>query len=106
MNTIVRAIFALLAIAFTAKVGYASFRGDIGAEFAAITSMPWGQVSLTDLYMGFLLYVGAVWMIEDKLSSKLLWALPVFVLGHGWSFIWVAVRWEKILASLSKTRAS
>jgi hypothetical protein len=103
MNTIPRAAFALLAIAFTAMIGWASFRGDIGAEFWAISSMPWGQVSLVDLYLGFLLYGGAVWMFEDKLSTKLLWALPVFVLGNAWSLIWVAVRWDVIMARIKRS---
>ena len=105
MNMIPRAAFALLAVAFTAMIGWASVRGDFGAEFAAITSMPWGQVSLVDLYVGFGLYAGAVWVIEDKLSMKLLWALPVIVLGNAWSLIWVAVRWDKIMARMKSSGA-
>jgi hypothetical protein len=102
MNTILRAAFAFLAIAFTAMIGWASFRGDIGAEFGAISAMPWGQVSLVDLYLGFLLYGCAIWVVEDKLSTKLLWALPVVVLGNAWSLIWVAVRWDVIMARFNK----
>lgn len=101
-NTIPRAAVAILAIAFTAMIGWASMRGDFGAEFAAITAMPWGQVSLVDLYLGFALYAGAVWMIEDKLSTKLFWALPVIILGNAWSLIWIAVRWEVIAARLTR----
>jgi hypothetical protein len=102
MNTIPRAAFAFLAVAFTAMIVWASFRGDLGAEFGAISNMPWGQVSLVDLYLGFLLYAGAVWLIEDKLTTKLFWALPVIVLGNAWSLVWVAVRWEAILARVRK----
>jgi hypothetical protein len=101
MTKIIRPIAALLAIAFTAMIVWASFRGDIGAEFGAITAMPWGQVSLADLYLGFLLYFAAVFVVEEKLSVKLLWALPVFFLGNAWSLIWVAVRWDVILARLN-----
>jgi hypothetical protein len=100
MNTLPRIIATLLAVAFTAMIGWASLRGDFGAEFAAVTAMPWGRVSLVDLYLGFLLYAGIVWMIEDKLATRLLWALPVFFLGNAWSLIWVAVRWDKIIARL------
>ncbi len=104
MTKLIRPAFALLAIAFTAMIGWASVRGDIGAEFGAITTMPWGQVSLADLYLGFLLYFAAVWVIEDKMSSKLFWALPVFILGNAWTLIWVAVRWDKIVARLNLKR--
>jgi hypothetical protein len=101
MNTIPRAIAAALAIAFTALIVWASFRGDFGAEFAAITTMPWGKVSLTDLYLGFVFYAGAVWLVEEKMATRLLWALPVFVLGNAWALLWVAVRWDVIMGRLN-----
>jgi hypothetical protein len=101
-NTIPRAALAFLAIVFTAMIGWASVRGDFGAEFGAITNMPWGQVSLVDLYIGFGLYAAAVWFVEDKLTVKLLWALPIIVLGNAWSLMWVVVRWEKILARVKR----
>jgi hypothetical protein len=102
MNNYTRAIYAVLAIVFTAMIGWASLRGDFGAEFAAITNMPWGQVTLVDLYIGFGLYAAAVWLVEDKLTVKLLWALPIIVLGNAWSLMWVVVRWEKILARVKR----
>jgi hypothetical protein len=101
-NTIPRAAVALLAVAFTAMIGWASLRGDFGAEFAAITAMPWGRVSLADLYLGFGLYAAAVWLVEEKLTTKLMWALPILVLGNAWSLIWVVVRWEKIAARFAR----
>jgi hypothetical protein len=104
MNTIPRAIAAALAIAFTALIGWASLRGDIGAEFGAITAMPWGKVSLTDLYLGFVFYVGVVWLVEDKIGTRLFWAVPIFVLGNAWALLWVAVRWDVIRTRLGKMR--
>lgn len=98
MTNAIRIIAAALAVAFTAMIVWASFRGDFDAEFAAISAMPWGQVSLVDLYLGFVLYGLLVWLVEDKLTTKLFWGLPVIFLGNAWSLIWVAVRWEKIIA--------
>jgi hypothetical protein len=98
-----RIAFAVLAIVFTAMIGWASLRGDFGAEFAAITNMPWGQVTLVDLYLGFLLYGAGVWLVEDKLTTKLFWALPVVFLGNAWSLMWVVVRWEKILTRVKRS---
>jgi hypothetical protein len=100
MNTFARAAFAFFAIVFTAVIVWASFRGDFGAEFAAITTMPWGKVTLADLYIGFLLYGAAVWFIEDKLITKLFWVLPIVVLGNAWSLVWVAARWDKVITRL------
>jgi len=96
----IRLLCLILAIAFTALIGWASVRGDFGAEFAAITAMPWGQVSLADLYLGFLLYGFAVWVVEKDLKTRLLWAVPVIFLGNAWSLVWVAVRWPQIMARL------
>lgn len=104
-NNPIRIAVVFIAILFTALIGWASVRGDFGAEFAAITAMPWGRVSLVDLYIGFALYAAFVWYVEDKLSTKLLWALPVIVLGNAWSLIWVAVRWQTITARLSQGSA-
>eukprot|EP01038_Epipyxis_sp_PR26KG_P014221 gene14221-19083_t len=42
----IRLLCLILAIAFTALIGWASVRGDFGAEFAAITAMPWGFLAL------------------------------------------------------------
>lgn len=100
MKNFIRIVLAIMAVAFTAQILYASFRGDFGAEFAAITNMPWGQVSLVDLYLGFLLYVLAVWLVEDNLKTKLFWAIPIVFLGNAWSLLWVVVRWDKILLRL------
>jgi hypothetical protein len=98
MSNIVRIIALILAIGFTALAGWASFRGDFGAEFGAITAMPWGRVSLVDLYLGFLIYGFFVWLVEDRLSIRLLWLVPVFFIGNAWSLMWIAVRWDKIMA--------
>ncbi len=56
----IRLLCLFLALALTALIGWASWRGDFGAEFAAITAMPWGQVTLADLYLGFFIYGLAV----------------------------------------------
>jgi hypothetical protein len=80
--------------------GLRRLHASIGAEFAAITAMPWGQVSLVDLYLGFLLYGLAVWVVEKDVKTRLLWGVPVIFLGNAWSLVWVAVRWPQIMARL------
>ena len=92
----IRLVAIALAIAFTALIGWASLRGDFGAEFAALTAMPWGRVTLSDLYIGFGLYLLAVWHVEPSLKGRLFWGLPILVLGNAWSLVWLAVRWDVI----------
>lgn len=93
-------VVALLGAAFGGMIVYAVLRGDFAVEFQTITALPWGQVTLADLYLGFALYALAVLAVERSFASRLLWALPVFVLGNVWAAAWVAVRWKVIVARL------
>ena len=93
-------LVGLLGAAFGGVVVYASLRGDFGAEFGAITMLPWGQVTLADLYLGFFFTALAVFAVERSWKARLFWALPTFVLGNVWPAIWIVVRWRVILARL------
>lgn len=95
-----RWLVAGLGLAFGAMIVWASLRGDFLAEFGAVTAMPWGLVSLADLYLGFVFYVLAVLAVERGAGARALWALPVFVLGNVWAALWIVVRWRVILARL------
>ena len=48
-------------MAMGAVLIYAFAVGDFAAEGGQLTSMPWGIVSLVDLYVGFALF--AMWII-------------------------------------------
>lgn len=93
-------LVGLLGAAFGGFVVYASLRGDFAAEFGAITMLPWGQVTLADLYLGFVFVALAVFAVESSWKARLFWALPTFVLGNVWPAIWIVVRWRVILARL------
>lgn len=97
-----RVLVALLGLAFTAMVVWASIRGDFGAEFQALFAMPWGRVSVADLYLGFVLYAVAVFAVEERKGVAALWALPIFIIGNAWACAWVAVRWPVIAARLRR----
>ena len=58
---IAKIIAALGVLAMTVAIGSAFINGDFGAEGAKLTAMPWGIVSLVDLYVGFILFSG--WII-------------------------------------------
>ncbi len=75
----VLAIVCLLAM--TGGLLYAFIAGDFAGEGAMIVSMPWGVLSLVDLYAGFLLFSGWVVYREASLGRALIWVLLIMVLG-------------------------
>jgi hypothetical protein len=68
-------------LAMTAALTYAFTTGDFAAEGANLLSMPWGVLSLVDLYAGFLLFSGWVIYREASLGRALIWVILIMVLG-------------------------
>lgn len=69
-------------VAMTAVLIYGFTAGDFSAEGAVLTRMPWGIVSLVDLYTGFVLFSGWIFFREKSLLRAALWTVAVMVLGH------------------------
>ncbi len=69
------------AIAMAGIILYAFIAGDFAAEGAILTSMPWGIVSLVDLYVGFTLFSAWVIYREKSLPVAILWVVAVMTLG-------------------------
>ena len=83
---------------------YAFTVGDFSAEGSDLLSMPWGIVSLVDLYVGFFLFAGwivyreqpparaAVWvnllMVLDLFIGSLYALLALFNSKGDWSQFW------------------
>jgi len=76
-----KAITLIGAAAMTAVLVFAFTRGDFSSEGAKLFSMPWGIVSLVDLYVGFTLF--SCWIVyrEASLARAVLWIVLVMVLG-------------------------
>lgn len=75
-------IISLLGIVIMASgICYALFWGNFSIEGAKIISMPWGIVSLIDLYTGFKLF--SLWIIyrEKSFLPSLFWIVLVMTLG-------------------------
>ncbi len=62
-------------------ITYAFLAGDFAAEGAQLTAMPWGIVSLVDLYVGFTLFSAWVVYREKSLPVAGLWVVAVMTLG-------------------------
>jgi hypothetical protein len=67
-----------------------------------MTAMPWGVVSLVDLYVGFLLFATLVFLTERSWVVAALWAIPVFIVGNFWAALWFVIRLPHLAKQLSK----
>lgn len=67
--------------AMTAVLIYAFTNGDFTAEGAKLLAMPWGIVSLVDLYVGFALFSCWIAFREKALLPSVIWIILMMVLG-------------------------
>jgi len=76
------AIMATLgALAMTYILFYAFVEGSFVGEGRQLLAMPWGSVSLVDLYVGFLLFAAWILYRERITPPSLLWIAAVVTLG-------------------------
>jgi hypothetical protein len=75
-------IISLLGVAaMTAVLVYGFTAGDFFGEGSQLTAMPWGIVSLVDLYTGFILFSGWIIYRERSLPVAILWTIAMMTLG-------------------------
>jgi hypothetical protein len=75
-------IISLLGIlAMTAVLIYGFTIGDFSGEGSQLLSMPWGIVSLVDLYTGFVLFSGWIIYREKSLPVAIAWTIAMLTLG-------------------------
>ena len=75
-------IISLLGLfGMTAILIYGFTLGNFTAEGSKLLAMPWGLVSMVDLYVGFSLF--SCWIVfrENKLIPSLIWVVLMMVLG-------------------------
>ena len=68
-------------LAMTSVLIYGFTIGDFTGEGSKLIAMPWGIVSLVDLYTGFTLF--SMWIIyrEKSLPVAILWTIAMMTLG-------------------------
>ena len=78
---IARIISLLGLLAMTAVLVYGFTVGNFGVEGGKLLSMPWGIVSLVDLYVGFALF--SCWIVyrEKAVLPSVIWVILMMVLG-------------------------
>jgi hypothetical protein len=68
-------------VAMTGVLIYGFTVGDFTGEGRRLLSMPWGIVSLVDLYVGFALFSGWIVFRERSWPRSLIWIALMMVLG-------------------------
>jgi len=76
-----KAISLVGLFAMSAILVYAFTSGDFSREGSRLLAMPWGIVSLVNLYVGFGLFSGWIIYREKALLSSILWVTLMMVLG-------------------------
>jgi hypothetical protein len=75
-------LIALLGLlAMTAVLIYGFAAGDFAEEGKQLLSMPWGIVSLVDLYVGFILFSGWIVYREKSAVRSVIWVILMMILG-------------------------
>ena len=108
---IAKGIALLGLLAMTAILIYGFTVGDFGGEGGQLLSMPWGIVSLVDLYVGFILFSGWIVYREKSLARSAVWVVLMMVLGFwtaslytllalqasggDWPRFWLGQRWSE-----------
>ena len=78
---IAKAIALLGLLAMTGVLVYGFTAGSFAEEGKQLLSMPWGIVSLVDLYVGFLLFSGWIVYREGVTIRSAVWVVLMMVLG-------------------------
>lgn len=99
MSNLMRGLVAILGAAFVAMIVWAATQSDFWAAVDLITSDPWGQVTLADLYLGFVLTAVVIAAFERSWMA-VIWIAPLPFLGNAWAVIWFVVRWPELVRRL------
>ena len=107
---IAKIVATLGLLAMTGVLVYGFTVGDFSGEGSVLLSMPWGIVSLVDLYVGFTLFSGWIVYREKSLVRSVVWVLLMMVLGFftaslytlialytsggNWKRFWLGNRWD------------
>jgi hypothetical protein len=78
---IAKVVAVLGLLAMTGVLIYGFTVGDFLGEGRELMSMPWGIVSLVDLYVGFILFSGWIVYRERSAVRSVVWVFFMMVLG-------------------------
>ena len=82
-------------LAMTGILIYGFTVGDFSAEGSKLLAMPWGIVSLVDLYVGFTLFSGWIVFREKALLPSIVWVVLMMVLGFWAGALYTLIALQK-----------
>ncbi len=69
-------------LAMTAAIAYGFASGNFGDNASTIWALPWGKVSLIDLYAGLALFGAWIAVRETSRGKTALWWIALITLGN------------------------
>ena len=89
-------VVALLGLAaMTGIIMRAFIVGNFSAEGDKLLAMPWGVVSLVDLYVGFTLFSGWIVYREKSWLARIVWVVLMMTLGNWTAALYVFLALQK-----------
>lgn len=79
---IVRVISVALTIVMLATIVYGLVSGDFGGEGSELLALPWGRVTLVDLYVGLAIFGIWVAVRETRWPARFGWWVALLALGN------------------------
>jgi len=92
---IAKIISLLCLLSMTGILVYAFAAGSFSQDGTRLLSMPWGIVSLVDLYAGFILFSGWIIFRESSLWSAVVWVVLMMVLGFWAGSLYTLIALQK-----------
>ncbi len=78
-------------LAMSGVLVYGFTVGDFAAEGRQLLAMPWGIVSLVDLYVGFVLFSAWIVYRERSAARSIPWVVLMMVLGFWTASLYVLI---------------
>ncbi len=102
-----RIVVGVLGVVLLGAILWASFGGgDLHGSFmnqvSVITTLPWGVVTLVDLYLGFVLFAVVIFLAERSWLAGALWSIPLFFLGNIWAALWLVLRLPSLARRINR----
>ena len=79
----------------------ASLAQPIFEAFAEVMANPWGAVAIYDLYLGFLLFAGIIFLLEERKWIAFLWTIALCTLGNPIACFWLLLNFNRLKTRLS-----
>lgn len=78
----IRTISVVAVVSMVAAISYGFLTGSFFDDGSAIWALPWGRVTLIDLYVGLAIFALWVAIREARMSIKFFWWVGLVVLGN------------------------